>query len=327
MTGALKRVARGFLTTGPVLAGLRARALRARPVTVLCYHTLGADSGGPDAATVLREADFRAHLAVLRAAYEIVDLDTALAEGPGRPGRPRAVLTFDDGEAGLHRHLLPIVTAERVPVTVYVATGQIESGRPYWFDRVMSALQGPDPITLDLGAEGLGRWDLPAAPGAARWRVLGGLLEALKAVEPLRREALADAITARHPRPAEAAAIGPMTRAELAELAQSPFVTIGAHSHCHNLLDQLREQQAEASMARSRALLQDWTGQEVAHFAWPNGNHTPGLGRIAEGLGFRSACALDNRLWHRGCDPFALSRLWIERYDTADRFRLRLVGL
>lgn len=324
---ALRRAARGFLTTPPVLAALRARALRQRPVTVLCYHTLGADTGGPDAATVLRAGDFRAHLAVLRETYEIVDLDRALAEGPGRPGRPRAVLTFDDGEAGLFRHLLPIVTAERVPVTVYVATGQIETGRPYWFDRVMTALQGPGPATVDLAAEGLGRWDLPAEPGALRWRVLGGLLERLKAVEPARRETLADAIVARHPPPAGAPAIGPMSRAELAELARDPCVTIGAHSHCHNLLDQVPAPEAEASMARSRALLQDWTGQEVAHFAWPNGNHTQGLRQAAERLGFRSACALDNRLWHRGCDPFALSRLWIERYDTAGRFRLRLVGL
>ena len=52
------------------------------------------------------------------------------------------MLTFDDGEVGLHTHLLPFVEQEQVPVTVYVATGQIETGQPYWFDRVMNAMQG-----------------------------------------------------------------------------------------------------------------------------------------------------------------------------------------
>lgn len=171
MKAALRRAARDALAAWPARAALRAFALRGGPVTVLCYHTLGPDEGGPDAWTVLRTGDFRAHLAILREAYDIVDLDTALAAGPGQAGRPRAVLTFDDGETGLHRHLLPLLETERVPATVYIATRQIETGQPYWFDRLMGALQGPR--TVDLRQERLGVWTLPAAPGASRWLVLG----------------------------------------------------------------------------------------------------------------------------------------------------------
>jgi peptidoglycan/xylan/chitin deacetylase (PgdA/CDA1 family) len=115
-----------------------------------------------------------------------------------------------------------------------------------------------------------------------------------------------------------------MTRGELAELAADRRVTIGAHSHCHNLLDQIPLAEAEASMELSRRLLREWTGQEVAHFAWPNGNHDAALRHAAARLGFRSAAALDNRLWRAGADRFALPRLAIGRYDTPRRFRLRL---
>lgn len=321
MKAALRRAARDALAAWPARAALRAFALRGRPVTVLCYHTLGPDEGGPDAWTVLRTGDFRAHLAILREAYDIVDLDTALAAGPGHAGRPRAVLTFDDGETGLHRHLLPLLEAERVPATVYIATRQIETGQPYWFDRLMGALQGPR--TVDLRQERLGVWTLPAAPGASRWLVLSDLLEALKRADPKRREELTDRILADHPKPRGRPPLGPMTRAELAELAACPWVTIGAHSHCHSLLDQIPPAEARESMAQSRALLEGWTGREVAHFAWPNGNHTAELRRIAAELGFRSATALGG-LWRRGADPFALPRLAIGRYDNAARFRLRL---
>ena len=321
MKAALRRAARDALAAWPARAALRAFALRGGPVTVLCYHTLGPDEGGPDAWTVLRTGDFRAHLAILREAYDIVDLDTALAAGPGQAGRPRAVLTFDDGETGLHRHLLPLLETERVPATVYIATRQIETGQPYWFDRLMGALQGPR--TVDLRQERLGVWTLPAAPGASRWLVLSDLLEALKRADPKRREELTDRILADHPKPRGRPPLGPMTRAELAELAACPWVTIGAHSHCHSLLDQIPPAEARESMAQSRALLEDWTGREVAHFAWPNGNHTAELRRIAAELGFRSATALGG-LWRRGADPFALPRLAIGRYDNAARFRLRL---
>ncbi|HMS95680.1 MAG TPA: polysaccharide deacetylase family protein, partial [Tabrizicola sp.] len=124
-------------------------------------------------------SDFRAHVAYLRTVYDIVSMDQAEAEGPARKraGQPRAVLTFDDGEAGLFRHLLPIVEAIELPVTVYVATGQIESGRAYWFDRVMAAL-GTGAREVEL--EGLGQWRIPDQPGPDRWTALGDLLEALK---------------------------------------------------------------------------------------------------------------------------------------------------
>ena len=326
MRSALKQTARAVLGARPVQSLLTARARRGDPVTVLCYHTLAPDRGGPDAWTALRVADFRQHLSVLRETYEIVTLDDALASGPGRPGggRPRAVLTFDDGEAGLHRHLLPLLGTESVPVLVYVATGQIETGRPYWFDRVMGALgEGAREVALP----GLGHWVLAAAPGAYRWAILGDLLETLKRVHPVAREELADLIAAEYPPPPGRPPLGPMTAAELAELAASPWVTIGAHSDCHNLLDQLPEAEAVASMDRSRRLLQDWTGQEVAHFAWPNGNHSAGLRTAAPRLGFRTAAALDNRLWRRRADLYALPRLAIGRYDDAARLRLRLVGV
>lgn len=326
MKAGVKRTLRAALGLAPVQAMLRARALREDPVSVLCYHTLGPDRGGPDAWTVLRLSDFRAQVAWLARHYEIVTLDAALAAGPGRSraGRPRAVLTFDDGEAGLFHHLLPLLDALCLPVTIYVATGQIETGRPYWFDRVMGAL-GSGAHEVDL--PGLGHWRLPAAPGAGRWAVLGGLLETLKRVDRHRREDLADRILADHPLPAGRPPLAPLTREELAALAASPWVTIGAHSHCHNLLDQIPLAEASESLRRSRRLLQDWTGQEVAHLAWPNGNRNAALGRAAAEVGFLTSTALDGGLWRAGADLHALPRVPVGRYDDAARLALRLVGI
>lgn len=322
----MKQVARRVLGATPVQAVMRRRALADDPVTVLCYHTLGPDQGGPDAWTVLRVGDFRAHLAMLAEGYQIISLDEAMVQGPARPagGKPRAVLTFDDGESGLFRHLLPVLEEARVPVLVYVATAQIESGQPYWFDRVINAL-GEGSSRVDLPA--LGVWELPAAAGETRWAVLGGLLDTLKTVASEQREDFTNCIVATHSLPAGRAPLAPLTRAELATLAASQWVTIGAHSHCHNLLDQLVVTKAVESMARSRALLRSWTGQAVEHFAWPNGNHTKALRKEAAGLGFRTAAALDGdgALWRQGADLWALPRVAVGRYDSATRFRLRII--
>lgn len=315
----------------PLSPLLRRWALRDRPVTLLCYHTLGADDDDIAAWTVLRTGDFARQVESLRDSHDIVDLETALTRGPGGNAQPMAVLTFDDGDIGLFQHLLPFVERAHVPVTVYVATGQIETGIPYWFDRVMNALQAPEPFTIDLGTEGIGPWHLAAGRGATRWASISAVLEALKTVEPSRREDLVQAILDQAPALGPAfQPLAPMTRDQLRALAESRWVTIGAHSHCHNLLDQVPADEAYESARQSRTLLEDWTGQEVRHFAYPNGNHNPAVAAAVGRAGFRSATVLDQALWRPGAgqaNPLALPRLAVGRFDSLARFNLMLAGL
>ena len=326
MKAGLKCLAQRALTVPPVYAALRARALRQDPVTILCYHTLRPDDDPIDSWLALAIGEFRRQIGLLRRDYDIVSLDAALK--PSRGTRPRAVLTFDDGEVGLHRHLLPLVEAEALPVTVYVATRQIETGRPYWFDRVMNALQGPGATRIDMGAAGLGAWTVGPGRGKTRWTQIGPILEALKAAPPADRDVLADAIVAQAGAPAGGfTPLQPMTLPQLKELAARPHVTIGAHSHGHELLDQIPLPEARASIARSRELLQGWTGQPIRHFAYPNGNYTPDLTAVLADLGFASATILEDRLAQADAPARALPRIGVGRYDPLPRFRLRLVGV
>lgn len=322
-----KRLAKSVLTSKVLYGPLRAHALREDPVTVLCYHTLRPDDEPIDAWTAVRVSDFVRQIAFLRTHYDIVSLDAAF-EARRTPGkRPRAVVTFDDGEVGLYDSLLPLVSDLRLPVTLYIATGQIEAGRAYWFDEVMNALQADGPFTIDLTAAGLKAWSVTPGRGARRWAVIADILETLKGVRPGQRSALADAVIAQAPALAAAPfkPLAPLSVPQLVELARSEWVTIAAHSHCHNLLDQIPAEDVRESLARSRHLLEAWTGRPVLHFAYPNGNHGPTVEKIVSDMGFASAFALDDRLWHRGMDPFVLPRVCIGRYDDLNRFKLRLV--
>jgi peptidoglycan/xylan/chitin deacetylase (PgdA/CDA1 family) len=322
-----RRLAKSILTAGLPYALLKARALRKNPITLLCYHTLRPDAEPLDAWTAVRESDFVRQMQFLRAHYDVVSLDEAFAEEEAHGKRPRAVVTFDDGEVGLYDTLLSLLAEMRLPVTLYIATGQIEDGRPYWFDEVMNVLQADGPFTIDLTAEDAGAWTIGPRKGKARWGAIASILEALKSTEPARRAALAATIVAQAPAMSAQAfkPLQPLSVAQLREVAGSEWVTIAAHSHCHNLLDQLPADDVRESVARSRTLLEGWTGRPVHHFAYPNGNHNRTVEAIVSDLGFRSAVALDDRLWHRGMDRFALPRISIGRYDDFDRFKLRLV--
>lgn len=324
-----RQIAKSVLTSGLPYRVLKSRALKNNPVTLLCYHTLRPDHEVLDAWTALRVSDFVQQVAFIREHYDIVSLNSAFDEPPSTGGRPRAVLTFDDGEVGLFDCLLPLVRELKIPVTLYIATGQIESGRAYWFDEVMNALQGEGPFTIDLSGAGLKIWQV-SGRGALRWATISDILQTLKDVSPKARPDLAAAVISQAPAiasPVSFTPLGPVTVEQLRELAKDPLVTIEAHSHCHNLLDQIAPAEARESIARSRQLLEEWTGQQVRHFAYPNGNHNPTLEGIVSDLGFASAVALDGQLWHRSANPFALPRVSVGRYDDFARFKLRLAEI
>ena len=321
----LKKAATTVLSRTPLYSIIEKRAQNGDPVTVLCYHTLGPDDDQMDAWTVLRVQDFRRQLNHLKSKFDIVTMDQAVG-APTSP-KPRAVITFDDGDIGLHRHLLPLLDAEKVPVTVYIATAQIETGTPYWFDKVMNALQSPEPVTIDLTHHGLKSWTIGPETGAARWTSISDLLETLKSVPWKNRDAITQDVLAQTKDllPQNATALAPLSVDQLQELAKSPWVTIGAHSHCHSLLDQIPLSAVKNSLTQCKTLLEDWTGQEIRHFAYPNGNHSEDVRNVVKELGFTTATTLGMKLWRRGADTMAIPRIALGRYDRFERFKLRLV--
>lgn len=308
---------------------LRRWATAGGGVTVLCYHTVGPNDDDLDAWTVLEERVLREQLAALRRTYEIVSLDEAIDNFGTPTAKPRAVLTFDDGELGLHRQLLPMVDELGVPVTVYVATGQIETGRPYWFDRLMNGLQTIAPATIDLGSFGIDPVRVGATRGPENWLAIAGILEALKNLAPADREQATETAL-RQVSSADLRSftpIAPMNVSQLQDLAKHPLVTLGSHTHCHSLLDQLDIAEAVETVQHSCRLLTEWTGNRVEHFAYPNGNFTRDLEFAGAQLGFKSATALKSKVWRGGDSAYAIPRIPIGRYDDVRRFGLRLAGL
>lgn len=307
---------------------LRARAHAPGAVPILMYHTLGSDHERLDAWTVLRQADFLAQVRALREHHDIVPLDEALRPATGRA---RAVLTFDDGNASLVTHLLPLLERERLPVTIYVATQHVESGQPYWFDALVMALQPPFHGMVDLTPWGLNRFEVGDPRPARNWLCISAVLEALKTLSPeARRLASAAVLQAVGPSsgtPAIDHPLRPLTPAELKQLSASPWVTLGSHTHGHELLDQIPLDEALRSIDASCERLQAWTDRPVRHFAYPNGNSSPALIDALRQRGlFDSAVTTRVARSSARSDRLALPRIGIGRFDSLARFRLSLLA-
>ena len=109
----------------------RRRRRGAYPVTIL-FHHLVADR--PHRLGISTD-QFLAHVRFLRRHYRIVSLTEAVAMlEAGRVDAPTVVLTFDDGYAENFLTLRAIVEETGVPITLFVCTEHLASGREFAHD-------------------------------------------------------------------------------------------------------------------------------------------------------------------------------------------------
>jgi peptidoglycan/xylan/chitin deacetylase (PgdA/CDA1 family) len=325
----LKRIFSNILAWEPVIRGLRHRML-ADTIVMLMYHELVEDDADIDAWTVVRRSSFLRQMEYLRTHFDVVSLEEAIARRarPARSSRPVAVITFDDGDRGNVDILLPIVERLELPVAIFVATRQIVEQRSYWFDDVMNALQTVEPVRIELSSHGLGDYHVNTVRGPRNWVEIQRLLTDLKGLLPVAREQavcklLAD-LQGKAKRPGSQ--LAPLSLDGLRALSACPLVTVGAHSHCHNILTQIESAEVMESVATSKRLLETWTGKDVWSFAYPNGDFDDEVVDVVRRLGFRCAIGTGERLWEPEDSLFGIPRMGVGLYDSLATFKLSLLG-
>jgi peptidoglycan/xylan/chitin deacetylase (PgdA/CDA1 family) len=106
-----------------------------------------------------------------------------------------------------------------------------------------------------------------------------------------------------------------LTWDQLAEISASG-IECGGHSHTHPPLDMLPLSVAYDEIVRSKDLLEDHLGQQVASFAYPFGYYNPRVRQIVQAAGYASACAVKRMVSSLCDDPYALARFAI-RLNTS----------
>jgi peptidoglycan/xylan/chitin deacetylase (PgdA/CDA1 family) len=108
---------------------------------------------------------------------------------------------------------------------------------------------------------------------------------------------------------------------QVAELS-SAGVEIGAHSHSHPQLDQIREPRLRTELASSRRLLEDRIGHAVDSLAYPYGYSSKRVRAVARETGYVQAASVANAVAGSACDPFRVPRLTIRRTTSPAAFAL-----
>jgi peptidoglycan/xylan/chitin deacetylase (PgdA/CDA1 family) len=211
----------------------------------------------------------------------------------GKPfDRPVAAITFDDGYRDVYEHACPILLRKGIPAAFFVVTDLV--GRCSWhiFDRLYRVLRRafPDwddrgrstPELSRIGVSGTAARVIESATHveSATSELLARIAQAdlLKLIDALERSA--GSLDDERPALLDWQTISGMRRAGF---------TIGSHTRTHVWLPLEKAERVADELAGSRAVLEQWLGAPVTHFAYPAGEFNGEVVTAVEQAGYRFA--------------------------------------
>lgn len=223
---------------------------------------------------------------VKKLGYEPIALTDVPARLAAPPGAPRFVaFTMDDGYRDNLVHALPVFERHAVPFTVFATSGFITRQRTVWWQTLEKTIAAVDHLVWDTGDRRLHfDCDRPRTKAMTFRRVVDWMnsVDEDWAITTLDRVAAAHGISARAVVDREVMSVD-----ELRELARSPVVTIGAHTHSHVNLRRVSNDRLIDEIERGATELADLLGARPRIFAYPYGSRaSAGVREFAAARGF-----------------------------------------
>lgn len=280
-------------------------------IACLMFHRIAVlkeEEIGPYPAITISPQAFEAIIAFFSKhfhAMALPDLVTHLATRNPPPSNTFAV-TFDDGFVDTWSVAKPILENYEVPATVYVTTGYIGGEVfPYEFE-LADLIASRDGVHFHWDSCEY-HWDFKNRQDRERCYA-----EIKRIGKPysyaLRRDLMAKILGKSEPLSSKRSLF--MNWRQVIELSQSPWVTIGAHTHRHVLLPSLTHEAARDEIDSSKNILQAKLGGPVHHFSYPYGASNLTVQSIVRNCGFTSAVGgKPGGINPRSVDRFAIPRI------------------
>jgi peptidoglycan/xylan/chitin deacetylase (PgdA/CDA1 family) len=295
---------------------------------ILVYHRVTSNCEFPSDVGFTAPEDFERQVAYLRRRYELmslIDLGHALAANASMPSNT-AVITFDDGYRDNYLNAYPILKKYDAPATIFLATGHIDGGTPYWWDRVDYAIHNTAEEKLDLEQLGTYRFKTTTERWLAARSIRGQLKDLLENEKNLVVERLVRRLGVDMPSTLSREMI--LSWDEIREMARTG-IAFGAHTVNHPTLIGLPLEQARREIVDSKRRIEDAIDQPANTFAYPDGrpaNINDSIKSILRESQFVCAvCATPTRFVSPGTDPYELGRV-SPRWDFST-FHLSVSGV
>lgn len=231
------------------------------------------------------------------------------------------LVTFDDGFVNHFRIALPILKRHDIPALFFISTENKKSGDPFWFDIIITPIQYLRLKALDLRHLGLNHYHFPVENGPRRWETVQLLLSDIKSLGNSRTPAVQNILKYMDDRFGDKSQaflenMRPINRHEISLMMGSGLCHFGSHAHSHDILTYLRESEIRDNFNRSKSILEELTGLNIAHVSYPNGNTNRMVETLGMECGFEYGYSTQAGFFSSSTNRMRIPRIPVSGYDS-----------
>ena len=241
-------------------------------LSILMYHGIIRSSLMVKDWCFVDENSFILQIEYLKKHFEIISLSAAVERmRNGEIKRPTVVITFDDGYQNNFDVAFPILCNEKIPATIFLTTGLIDTNDTVWHCQLNLALSETRRPRIERNGLkfDLSTLDLKAKASAA-------IQDSLKKLAHRQLMAtMRNIILELDGDPDCSIQVGSpyrmLSKNAIAEMVSSGLIEFGAHTHRHIILSRLSAEERLNEIRRSIDAILELTGRPCKCFAYPNG--------------------------------------------------------
>ncbi len=296
---------------------------------VLMYHGVVPDDFPIESWMHVRESQFRLQMELLRRHYDVVGIDEVVGPGVGKKamGKPGVVITFDDGYKNNFSVAYPILRQYRFSATIFLVSDFLDSGRMFWFDRVVCSLQKSEGGVLDLSGYDDDVYRIPSGKGEEKWAFIQHLLTVLKGKDWVQREAIVRTITGESYCPSSVRELlVPLGFDEILHMSRRGDMEFGSHTAAHEIVTGLTSEELRRTIGKSIADIESTIGKKVRYFSYPNGDYDERTIEVLKYSGIEAAFTTSPDFIGRNHGTYEIPRVGIGGYDSIETFAGKVSG-
>jgi len=248
-------------------------------VTLLLYHDLSREAAEKTFTWLAKH-------------YNIISLNdfVAACKNPNSRSLPKKslIITFDDGHVRNYQ-LLPLVQKMKLPVTIFLCAGIIDTNRHYWF-----TYSHPE----------ISKSKLKRVPNQERLRILRGY-----GFTPDREFQTPQA----------------MNRQQILDIKD--YFDLQAHTMSHPCLPRCTNEEAREEIITSKKVLEKEYGLKIDSIAYPNGDYSDRDIALAKEAGYQCGVTVDFGYNTLDTDLFRLKRLSVNDTSNLDELAVKASGV
>jgi len=247
-------------------------------VTILLFHNIV-----PEGADIIFK--------YLKNNYSLISLERFVRSLENKEVLPdkSLVITFDDGFIENYK-LIPIFDKFKIPVTIFLTAGVIDTNRRFWFKY-----------------EGL---------TSSRKRILKQLSNR-KRIKMLQAEGFDQLHEYNNPMA--------LTKNQINEMSE--FIDFQSHTMFHPSLSKCTDKEIYDELLLSKEKLEKEYGFDINKIAYPSGDYSEKVIKIAKEVGYNCGITVDYGFNSRETDLFKLKRLSVNDASDINEFIVKSSGL